>query len=224
MAKLKSQVDAPIELVIAVIILLTSISISLLIFGNTSEQQCLAEMKGEIQKLQLAMQDLALQSPPATRTIDFTLPRCGSKKVDLLRFIYFDQPEPFCRKCPGHFSGCWVLQPVTYNLEADRYEPLADQEVCVDISGEFQVATDPEPGCKELTDNPCPAGTDCDPKISGIARVVYNRDSPETSPARFATLQTEGTNYRITLKKDIGVCGGDPTCPKFNICAISPSG
>ncbi|MFH0970951.1 MAG: hypothetical protein V1835_00125 [Candidatus Micrarchaeota archaeon] len=225
--RLKSQVDSPIELVIAIIILLASLSIAMLIFGNTGEQQCRVTVKGEIQKLQLAMQDLALQSPPSTRKISFTLPRCGGKSIDLLRFVYFSQPD-LCRDCPGHFSGCWKLQLTHQDVQSGLYDIM--EEICVDVAGDMSLdkaTIGPEgEACSQLATTPCREGEECTAELTGYPKSVFDPSSEESrrnSPSRWESLETTSQKYEITLKKGIGTCGaaGLTQCPVIYVCAVA---
>ncbi len=216
----RSQVDAPVELVISIIILLASLSIALLIFGNTSEQQCQSTVKGEIQKIQLAMQDLALQSPPASRKIYLTLPDCGSRSTDLLRFVYFSRPQ-YCGACPGHFAGCWKLQIASFNKATQTY--TSSDEICVDVAGDMVLAQSQNLGCEDLTNAPCPdGGIDCE---NGLDR-VYNINDPTTSISRWSTLETKARSYEITMSKGIANCPNSALgaqCPEISICAQVPN-
>ncbi len=230
MAKFRSQTDAPIELVIAIIILLASMSIAYMIYIDLMKDRCLSEMKGEVQKLQLAMQDLALQSPPSTRRIEFKMPTCGDTRTDVLRFVYYSRPE-FCRACPGHFAGCWKLELASYNPSEDRYEQsneLYNAGICVDIAGDMVLIEDSsgDPDCQELSDNPCPTGVSpCDFDKSGVLRSVYD-PAVIDSPSRWQTLGKKARLYEITLKKGLAVCsaGSATQCPAISICAKPVAG
>src|SRR3989344_7073908 len=234
--RLRSQVDAPIELVIAIIILLASLSIALLVFNDTGKQKCIAELRAEVYNLQNAMQDLALQSPPSKRSVIFRMPSCGGDSVDALRFVYYSDPM-FCRLCAGHSSGCWKLELASYKPDIERFVPgeVSKADVCVDISGEIDlqdlkgldgVSAEEQEGCTELSNTPCPILYEsvCDPKTSGKPRDVFDPTSEDTklrSPSRWQTLGREARVYEIILKKGFssgGVCT-EASCPAIQICA-----
>lgn len=235
MAMLRSQTDAPIELVIAIIILVSSLAIAMLLMNNITDQQCYSELRGEVQKLQLAMQDLALQSPPSSRKITFVMPSCGKAQIDVLRFVAYTKPE-YCRACPGHFAGCWRVEMATFDNELGRYVQSTDlynAGVCVDIAGDMDLIdeTEIDPGkagyCQVLGDSPCPTGNalDCTFDKSSVLKSAFDTSSEEAiknSPSRWQTLGKEKRAYEITLRKTIATCrlGVEPTqCPAISICA-----
>jgi hypothetical protein len=223
MAKFKSQADAPVELVVAIIILLASLSVAMLVMKGVEDQRCSSELNGEVQKLQLAMQDLALQSPPSTRKIFFNIPRCGDEKIDAVRFVYFSRAD-FCGRCPGHFAGCWMLQMVSINQKTGVYN--IKQDICVDMAGDIDLKTgDVANQCVALGETPCTEGNenDCDVTKTGYTSKVFTYNDP-TNPSRWATLTTDKRTYQIDLQKSIGGCRQDLTtsCPQIIICAKEP--
>ncbi|MFH1750081.1 MAG: hypothetical protein ABH863_00205 [Candidatus Micrarchaeota archaeon] len=226
----RSQVDAPMELVIAIIILLASLSIALLIFNSTDEQRCIAELKSEVRNLQNAMQDLALQSPPSTRSVIFRMPSCGGERVDALRFVYYSKPE-FCRLCSGHLNSCWKLELASYKPDLEKYVggQISQADVCVDVSGEIdlqdmsKLANPAVTGCIELSNNPCPPerADECTASMSGKPKNVFDDSNPLNSPSRWQTLGREARIYEIILRKGFstgGVCI-EASCPAIEICA-----
>ncbi len=229
----RSQVDAPIELVIAIIILLASLSIAMLIFGDTGKQKCFAELRGEVQKLQLAMQDLALQSPPSTRSVYFTFPSCGSERIDILRFAYYSRPE-YCKACAGQYAGCWKLEMASWDRNAESYTQspeLYNSGICVDVSGNMILYDQndqggmQDPECQPLSDTPCSSGIDllsdseCTFQKSGVIRDVFNPGAVAETSSRWKTLGREASTYQIRLTKAIGTCPDSSSCPAIAICA-----
>lgn len=221
--KLRSQADAPVELVVAIIILVASLSIASMVMASVGEEQCKSQLRGELQQLQLKMQDLALQSPPSTRTVDFILPGCSRLKTDLLRFVYYSRSD-FCRACPGHYSGCWKVQLASYipdknNPDEGSYYVPQNEEICVDMAGDMQLVLDAGPECEQLSENPCAIGEECNADRSLVPSNVFDSTNPNT-PSRWRTLQTKGRKFEITLAKTIVPCTSGAQCPAISICAI----
>ncbi|MFH1199691.1 MAG: hypothetical protein V1708_01345 [Candidatus Micrarchaeota archaeon] len=237
--KLRGQ-DAPVELVIAIIILLASMVIALKLITDVGESQCISQLKSEVDKLKLAMQDLSIQSPPSRHKLFFHLPACGGTSVDVVRFVYFNKPE-FCRNCPGHFDNCWQLQlaSIDGNGNYQQSSKLAQAGTCVDMTGAVQLqdAGNPRlPGynplsdCAELSTTPCIFGVvDARCKeISGVPESVLKdaMTGDEISSWRTFGKNYEGAtstavsrNFDITLTKTTvtGGCGGSE-CGAIRIC------
>lgn len=231
--RFKSQVDAPIELVIGVIILVASLTIAFSILRDVQSAQCGSQLKTEIQKLQLAMHDLALQSPPSQRKVFLTMPVCGQDSVDVVRFVYFSDPR-FCRACPGQVGGCWRLDVATYLPDAQGgaftsgTKALSEASICVDMPGNIAVVDEHSnnPGvCTELSSSPCPlfnpfgeAVRGCDSSISGVPSAVYSGRTED--PSRWTTLgRLPGVRqYEITLKKTLLLSGKGET-GALSVCA-----
>ncbi len=229
------------EVVVAVIILLASMAIALKLIQDTGEAQCISQVKTEVDKLKLAMQDLALQSPPSQRTIDFQMPQCRGTSVDVLRFVYFSKPE-YCRACAGHFQGCWQIRLASYDSSEDKIvtsQRLLENTACVDIAGDFTIldgsqapygsrwSTANPSGCIELGGNPCPAnmpGGSCDAAKAGLTTELVDPSNPI---ARWATLgrwYPDGGSekvtrlYRIILKKAVFQAPGQGESGAILIC------
>ncbi|MEK6953566.1 MAG: hypothetical protein AABX01_01045 [Candidatus Micrarchaeota archaeon] len=226
--KKRSQVDAPMELVVAIIILLASLSLAFLIMKQVISQRCIAEVKSEVYNLQAAMQDLALQSPPSKRSVIFRMPTCGDERVDLIRFVHYSDPI-YCKLCPGHTAGCWKLELASYDPQDEVYitDDLRQAEVCVDVAGELELKDEStEQGnplqCEPLSSSPCPMGfsKECNFETSGKPKSVYDPDELN-SPSRWQTLGRQSLVYEIILRKGFSSGGKCTTasCPAISICA-----
>jgi len=217
------------ELVIAVIILIASMTIALKLISDSGEAQCISEVKAEVDKLKLAMQDLALQSPPSKRTFYFHMPKCGETSVDVLRFVYYNS-EQYCRACPGHYAGCWKMEMASYDPDGQKLTQgtsLMQNSVCIDIAGEFTVldgsdtsiggqAWDPATGlgCLPLGVNPCPVNEfdstnpfSCTASTSGVPTNLYTGSDSKASFSTLGRWYASGATikrtriFKITLQK-----------------------
>ncbi len=209
----RGQVDAPIELFVAVIILMASMSLAFYLMNQTNESKCIAQLKTETDKLQSAMLDIALASPPTSRTITFEMPRCGSVNVEVLQFVYYSSPE-YCRLCPAHYGGCWQIVPISVDRYG-QYSVVSDAVSCVQMSGDLWIDDE---GCDSdsinLGDSPCPYGeTQCDFEKTSVSNSVLEN-------SRWATLGKEtGSNiYKITLTKTTRLTGGSEA-GAIRVCA-----
>ncbi|VVB67744.1 Uncharacterised protein [Candidatus Norongarragalina meridionalis] len=195
--KKRGQMEAPIELFVAVIVLAMSLALAFTVMSRTDEGKCIATLRTETDKLQAAMLDVAFASPPTTRTVLFSMTRCGNVAVDGLRFVYYSKPE-WCELCQAHYGGCWQIVPVSKDKDGS-YKVVSDAVSCVNIAGDIFLRQDP--ACDELSNNPCPPNDqDCK---SGVPRGIWTGD-PD-SPSRWLTMgkTATGTSYRITLTKSV---------------------
>ena len=240
----RSQVSAPIELVVAIIILVTSITLALFVLNDVGRTQCSAQLKSEVQKLQLAMQDLALQSPPSTRQMFFTMPSCKDFSVDAVRFVYFNDPK-YCRECPGQLGGCWKIDLATYKPTSDgeigsyaqQSQSLSSASVCVDIAGDLELIDEnlngANPECVSLSPNPCPATTpdgqpispgECSALVSGVPSTIYREGA--NSPAHYLTLGKSSRAdrvFKVELKKGL-YTGSQGETGAIYVCAKTCTG
>ncbi len=230
----KSQVSAPIELFVAVIIMAMSLAIAFYVMNETSCARCLAEQKGESQKLADAMHAVTLGFSGSKQSLIYSMRACCESQVDGIRFARYTSRE-FCGKCPGGLGGgCWRIEPVGYDREG-RLVPFADASVCVDMSESLEV--DPAPcGGEDLLKSPCPkkdgqplTTSECKEKSYYVecgTEGWWGRDSSDcvttgagtTGIARFKTLSRDDASatYRINMTKTVVANGkvGLQVCSK----------
>ncbi|MFH0835602.1 MAG: hypothetical protein V1834_00375 [Candidatus Micrarchaeota archaeon] len=214
---MKAQMEAPVELFVAVIILALSMSLAFFVFQQTQTGQCISTLKTEVNKLQAAMQDVSLASPPTRKTVDFVMPSCPEARVEGIQFVRFNDPN-LCRLCPSHYGGCWQIRPVTYVGEGTNkiLVPITDAIACVELSGDVDIHQAPSSSCQGTPETPvvdfevvpCPDGTDCNTDLS----------SSITSDAIWNTLgRGTGRVFEITLTK--GISTGSGQTAKIELCA-----
>ena len=214
---MRAQVDAPIELFVAMIVLAASMSLAFYLMQQTDEGKCTAQLKTETEKLQAAMLDVALASPPTSRTVVFEMPRCGKMNVEVLQFVYYSEPD-YCRLCPAHYGGCWQIVPVSIDQDG-KYVVVSDAVSCIQMSGDTWL--DADESCLALSADPCaPGAPNCDPSVTGVSRTVWN-GNPDDSPSRWMTLgkQPGTTKYRITLTKSTTQKASVGEVGQIRICA-----
>lgn len=200
----KGQVEAPIELVVAVIVLAMSLALAFYVMGRTDESKCISMLKTETEKLQSAMLDVALGSPPTSRTVYFKMPKCGSIDVQVLQFVYYNDPT-YCKLCPSHYGGCWQIIPASVSKQGDDnvLVPVTDAISCINMAGEIEIT---EAGCSDagrLTNDPCPSASEiqpCNPRLSSTLR-------ESASWASFYGGRGGFRNYEINLTKQTAVTG-----------------
>jgi hypothetical protein len=178
------------------------------------------------------MQDLSLQSPPSSRKITISLPRCGSTRVEAIRFVAYSDPS-YCRDCPGHYSGCWKMEMAYKDIsesEQGKYYALDNKyAVCVDMSSELVLQDEkelvPNSDCELMSSTPCTNEdeADCTTELSNIPESVF-KYGDASSPARYETLGMKQDIYELELRKSIAVCpiSHMATCPAIRICARNP--
>ncbi len=150
--KSRAQVDAPIELFVAIIILVSSMALVYSVWNQVDEGKCIAALKIETQKLQSAMLDVSIASPPTSRTVNFAMPNCGGKKVRVLQFVYFPDAK-YCRLCPGSYGSCWQIIPNAVDSKGTM-TPITDAISCVNMAGDTVISQ--EATCALLSSSPTP--------------------------------------------------------------------
>ncbi|MFH1056721.1 MAG: hypothetical protein V1717_02925, partial [Candidatus Micrarchaeota archaeon] len=143
MFRKKAQVSAPIELLVAVIILAMTMALGLKVIGDVQEGRCLATLKTQTQQLKNAMLDVALGSSGTARTVYFSFPTCGKSDIVGLQFVLYTKPE-YCRLCPGTYGHCWQVVPLAKDPSAkDRFFQVIDAISCVNMAGDIQISECP---------------------------------------------------------------------------------
>lgn len=230
--KFWGQVEAPIELFIAVIILAMSMAIVFGIMRNTNEAKCIADLKHQTILLQEAIQGLLQGSPPTTRTIIFNMQSCGDTQIEGIRFVYYANKK-YCGLCKKFYGGCWKIEPLAYDKYIG-YTEILDSTVCLDVPSNIYIEED-SGNCRDLSENPCPKN----PRHSvspysvdlGSGSILLDCKTYVPEPNRenkWITLGKEGSEntYAIILRKDVttSVSSSSGTIsienPSIKICAI----
>ncbi|MFH0973370.1 MAG: hypothetical protein V1817_01105 [Candidatus Micrarchaeota archaeon] len=218
----KSQVEAPIELFVAVIILTMSMALALNVWNSMQEQQCVARIKTTMSRVQNALVSIAISSPPTTRieTIDF--PRCGNYNIKAVQFAYFSKPE-YCRLCPGQYGGCWQLIPLSYGSDG-TYSTLTDAITCVQTSGQISLAWDGDDsacsgGGSEDNFNNCPCPTGGGESCTACQGRIHFVDNPDFAHYYSLSRPQSGNTFILRFVSS----SKSATEPKIiNVCAFTP--
>ena len=221
---MKGQADMPVELVIAVIIMIMSTALAFLLINQSNEDKCLAELKTQTDVLQQAVYGVGLASPPTSRTVQFRPIECGGKTIEAIQFVHYEQPE-YCGLCASRYGGCWQIIPYAKDNSgaAARYTPLYKSISCIDMAGNVWIQQDtsctaPAGGEVSLLNaQPNLPGTDL--SAWGIPPSAWDPATPETSTSRWGTVAiSKGGNYNIKLTKSAGAIGGGEEQGIINVC------
>ena len=136
--KRRGQSSGPIELVVAVIVMMASMGLAFTVFSNSESARCTNQLHSQIRGVEAALIDVALGSPSTTREVNLELGKCGDLNVEGVRVVYYNKPS-FCQRCPSTGSGCWVLEPLTYSTKTQSYAVVGDASTCVNIPGQIEL-------------------------------------------------------------------------------------
>lgn len=195
---MRGQVEAPIELVVGIIIFGMAIGMAFYVINQSQYADSLKRVRGEMEKIQLAMQDVTVGYMGSQREIVVSLPT-SSGRIKAIRIAYFPSQE-FCWDCPGKYGGCWKIEPLVYDLNLKDYNVLSGASVCVDVPGEVVLYAGS--GCLSLSEKTCPIN-DPDCKTGGIPAAIVAKNPGMT----FMTLGTEYRVYTLRLKKTVAYSG-----------------
>jgi hypothetical protein len=220
--------SAPIELFIAVIIMALSMGLAFFRYGNVSDTQCEYRLKTQNERLQEAMQEVAMGSWGTSKLVDYTMERCTGRSVEAVRVIHYAKPE-YCDRCAGNYGGgCWVVEPLTYSVGADGeglLAPLVDSSVCVELSESLRLNIDAT--CNGVvTESVCPT------RVQGKAvsqpeceRMSY-ASSGAYDNALFATFErvSEGNHaFRIKITKSATAGNIEGSAGQLDLCVSQVS-
>ncbi len=217
----RAQMDAPIELVIAIIIMVTSMGLAFYVINTTNTDRCLAQLKTQTQQLQEAILDVGLGSAGSKKTVQFALPRCGDQTVTGIQFVKYTAPE-LCRRCPGHYAGCWQIVPVA--TTAEGLTRVSDAITCIELPAErVTIEQDQLAGtCTSLSTTPCPDGSTQCLEDLGIGPGLYSASG--SSPSTWVTLgNQDARHYLITFNKVLSV-GDTKGRTQIKMCAVPVGG
>ncbi len=159
----RGQAWGVMEVLIGVIIMGMSMAIVFYALRSIEDTRCVASIKSNTVQLENAMLDVALGSPPTTRRVVFSMPECGDKSVEALRFVYY-KDRKYCGLCPGQYNGCWIIEPTLYDYKQKKFYTLVDASVCVNMPAAIGLdpvtgATDPKCLGAQISRTPCPMQT-----------------------------------------------------------------
>ncbi len=217
----RGQASAPIELVVAVIILVASMGLAFTVLQSTQSAQCIDKTKSQMRGLEAVMLDVALGSPSTLRETKLELSSCGADSIEAIRIVYYDSPS-YCAKCSTSAAGCWKIEPLAYRASEKEYFVVPDAVICVNnMPGRVLLEAD-EDSCSS-------SGLISTPHTSGEAGCPVNvKDHksincglpPTLSSLSNSKLLTMGkapgeTQYTVRIAKAFDTASGDP---RLKIC------
>ncbi len=210
--KLKAQASGPIELVVAVIILVASMGLALMVLQSTQSAQCTDKLKSQMRNLEAIMLDVALGSPSTSREVDIELASCGSTSIEAIRVVYYDSPN-YCGKCPASGGGCWIIEPLSYSKDEHQYFTVRDATTCINMPGKVLLRSDENCIDQTLVATSESINPGCPPEAKE-ARQGCGLPSGLTSASssRLLTIGKESseTQYKARVTKDFDTTAGDP--------------
>ena len=226
----RGQISAPIELFVAVIIMTLSIALSLYIWDVFQKIQCSYRIKSQNENLQEAMQEVALGSSQTSKTVEYVMERCPGSPVEAIRFVHFGADDSkYCRRCPGNYGGCWIIEPLTYDPRNGLLTGLSDASVCVELSE--SISLNPVSGTAEcsidLSSMPCPPTLDGSPVDTAKCASLVKGDISQNvwSPAggsgewtTFARTAAYSSVYKIRITKQTTAGGATGGRGQLDLC------
>ena len=79
--KSKAQVEAPVELFIAIIVLAMSMALAFMVMSQTEEGKCIATLKTEIDALKSAMNEVAIGASGTSNTRSATARKTSTRAL-----------------------------------------------------------------------------------------------------------------------------------------------
>ena len=204
---LKGQGNAPIELLLAVILLSMGLAIAFNVMKSSGDYQCKLKIKASSENLKLAVQTVNTGYTGTAKEIEYQAQRCGSISVDALRFAFYNKPV-YCGDCTGHYSSCWKIEPLQIFKDSEgneRLEVISDAALCIDMPGDVWMELMPGYG-NVASSNACPRNFgNCDTAHADAPIVDSTKASTEGKTlTKFITFDTRHHRYyKFHLKKAI---------------------
>ncbi len=211
--RVKGQANAPIEILLAVILLSMGLAIAFNVMKSSGDYQCKLKIKASSENLKLAVQTVNTGYAGTAKEIEYQAQRCGSISVDALRFAFYNQPA-YCGDCAGHYSSCWKIEPLQIFKDSEgseRLEVISDAALCIDMPGdvwmELMGTPEDEEGNEVGYAKACPPNfkSDCN-NATADAPISIPSVSPHGGGGgkftKFITFDTRHHRYyRFLLKK-----------------------
>jgi len=129
--KQKGQVDAPFELLVAIVIMGFVILAGTYAISNLSKNTCLGDKKQDMSELVSSLRDSVLGSDLTFRNISFTTKACFSSRYETIKLQSYDNQQKCSSACGGGTS-CLLLEYVYDDLSKNiRTEPI--NPICTNL-------------------------------------------------------------------------------------------
>jgi len=217
---------APIELFIAVIIMTLSMSLAFYLYNNISDTQCEYRLKTQNERLQEAMQEVAMGSWGTSKLVDYTMERCTGRSVEAVRVIHYTN-QKYCSRCSGNYGGgCWIIEPLTYTLgsndEDGVFAPLIDSSVCIELSESLRLNIDPSAICNgKISESVCPSKVQGRAISASECNEMTYASSGAYDNAMFATFErlSEGNQaFKIKITKSATAGNIEGSAGQMDLC------
>ena len=219
MFKRRAQSSGPIELVVAVIVMMASMGLAFTVFSSSESAKCINQLHSQVRGVETALIDVALGSPSTTRVVDLELSKCGDLNVEAVRVVYYNKPS-FCQRCPSTGKGCWVLEPLTYSAKTQAYAVVGDASTCVNIPGQIELQDDSgasscnvNNGEGHISGNACPQNPKGEDEGDNCGIPADAIDGPKV--LTLSKVSGSERLYKVRISKTYGTAAGVPT---LNIC------
>jgi len=226
----RGQMTAPIELFIAVIIMTLSMSLAFYLYNNISDTQCEYRLKTQNERLQEAMQEVAMGSWGTSKLVDYTMERCTGRSVEAVRVIHYTN-QKYCSRCSGNYGGgCWIIEPLTYTAvdgEAGALAPLIDSSVCIELSESLRLNIDPSSACNgKVSESVCPSKVQGRTISASECNEMSYANSGAYDNAMFATFErlSEGNlAFKIKITKSATAGNLEGSAGQMDLCVSQVS-
>ncbi|MFH0714079.1 MAG: hypothetical protein V1722_00360 [Candidatus Micrarchaeota archaeon] len=217
----RGQASGPIELVVAVIILVASMSLAFIVMQSTSDAQCIDKLKSQMRDLNSVMIDVSLGSPSTSREANVELASCGGQSIEGVRIVYFENAL-YCGACGATEKGCWMIQPITYDKTANIYGISLHASTCINMPGGIVLEQDLNCDDDILTPGEVSA-TACPSNIGARSTNDQNCGLPPdiatSSTTKLLTMSKEPgeTQYKVRITKGFSTAANEPM---LNVCFL----
>ncbi len=213
---------APMELFIAVIIMTLSMSLAFYLYNSISDTQCEYRLKTQNERLQEAMQEVAMGSWGTSKLVDYTMERCTGRSVEAVRVIHYTN-QKYCSRCAGNYGGgCWIIEPLTYDSSTGILASLVDSSVCVELSESLRLNIDPSSACNgKVSESVCPTKVQGQAVSQSECNEMSYASSGAYDNAMFATFErlSEGNlAFRIKITKSATAGNIQGSAGQIDLC------
>lgn len=223
----RGQMSAPMELFIAVIIMTLSMSLAFYLYNGINDTQCEYRLKTQNERLQEAMQEIAMGSWGTSKMVDYAMERCTGRSVEAVRVIHYTN-QKYCSICSGNYGGgCWIIEPLTYDAGTGILTSLVDSSVCVELSEALKLNIDTSAACNgRVSDSVCPTKVQGKSITQSECEEMSYASAGAYDNAMFATFErlTEGNQmFKIKITKSATAGNIEGSAGQIDLCVSQVS-
>ncbi len=196
-----------------------SITLAFTVWNSIQTNQCLNQIQSEMMTVENAVVDVSLGSPPTQRVLSLSFPVCGSYNIQAIRFAYYGSPS-YCGGCPSSSSGCWKIEPLSFNPSASMpFTTVSQASVCINVPASIDFVSESSSSCNYNSNidsnstNGCPSSS----TFSQLSRLTFSSPLGCEEPSSgtnglnfyYATISKGGqSQYNLILSKGYATAGG----------------